>query len=68
MQRIFDRSQLGVDAAERRQLALQQVFALLAQAVHLEHQAAQVPIRQLARLAQESQAAAQAASLQEAWV
>jgi hypothetical protein len=38
VQRVFDRPQLRVDPRQRRQLAVEQVFALLAQAVHLEYQ------------------------------
>jgi hypothetical protein len=68
LQGVFDPPYFRVDSPERCELAVEQVFALLAQAVHLEHQAAQIAVCQLARLAQEPQPPSQTAPLQEAGV
>ena len=61
----FERAQLGVDVAERRELGEHQRVVALAEAVQVEDQAAEVAVGELARLAQEARAAAHAPALAE---
>jgi hypothetical protein len=57
-QRGLQRSQLGVDVRERRQLGHHQGVVPLAEAVEVEDEAAEVAVGELARLAQEAHAPA----------
>ena len=64
-ERAFERAQLGVDLAERRELGEHERVVALAEAVEVEDQAAEVAVGELARLAQEARAAAHAPTLAE---
>ncbi len=57
-QGAFDRAQLAVDVAERRQLGEHERVVALPEAVQVEDESAEIAIRELACLAQEAQAAA----------
>lgn len=52
-QRVFDRPQLGVDVAERRQLRHHERVVPLAEPMEVEDKSAQIAVGELPRLAQE---------------
>ena len=62
----FERAQLDVDLAERRELGEHERVVALAEAVEVVDQTAEVAVGELARLAQEARAAAHAPALAEA--
>ena len=62
----FERAQLGVDVPERGELGQHERVVALAEAVQVEDEPAEVAVGELARLAQEARAAADAAARAEA--
>src|SRR5207302_834437 len=65
-ERRFEASQLAVDAFDRRELGEHEWVVALAEAVEVEDEAAEVAVGQLASLAQEARAAANAPAREEA--
>jgi hypothetical protein len=62
----FERTQLGVYVAQRAELAQHELVVSLVEAMQVEHEPAEVAVGELAYLAQEADAAAQAAARREA--
>lgn len=61
----FERAQLGVEPTQCRELGEHELVVALAESVQVEHEAAEVAIGQLTRLAQKARATAHATPLAE---